>query len=312
MPTPRFLILAWAWAWLCAMVTAPALARDIVFEPVAPGVYAYIADTGGRTYDNDGLNANLGLVVTDAGAVLIDSGTSVETARKVAQAVRRVTDQPIRWVINSGNQDQRWLGNGYFKDNGAEVLGHAAGREFLQQNGGQFLARLRPVLRDKLRGTVPTLPTTWLGGADNLLRFGGLQVHVLHRGGGHTPGDVIVWLPAQRVAFAGDVVYVERMLGMNPASRTKPWLASFAALEDLQPQVVVPGHGSATTLARAQADTRNLLLALRSHMGRALQEMQDMDSAVKSFDAAPFKYLRHAEVWLPQLANRTYLDMEQE
>jgi hypothetical protein len=76
--------------------------------------------------------------------------------------------------------------------------------------------------------------------------------------------------------------------------------------------VEAPRCGSATTLARAQADTRNLLLALRSHMGRALQEMQDMDSAVKSFDAAPFKYLRHAEVWLPQLANRTYLDMEQE
>ena len=45
---------------------------------------------------------------------------------------------------------------------------------------------------------------------------------------------------------------------------------------------------------------------------QALQEMQDMDNAVKSFDAAPFKHLRHAQVWLPQLANRTYLDMEQE
>ncbi len=310
MPTPKIFMLVWA--WLCAMATAPALARDIVFEPVAPGVYAYIADTGGRTYDNDGLNANLGLIVTDAGAVLIDSGTSYQTARKVAQAVRRVTDRPIRWVVNSGNQDQRWLGNGYFKDNGAEVLGHVAGREFLQQSGGQLLARLRPVLREKLRGTVPTLPTTWLEGAENVLRFGTTSVHVLHRGGGHTPGDVVVWLPAQQVAFAGDVVYVERMLGMNPASRTKPWLASFAALENLQPRVIVPGHGSVTTLARAQADTRDLLQALRTHMGQALQEMQDMDNAVKSFDAAPFKHLRHAQVWLPQLANRTYLDMEQE
>lgn len=298
--------------WVCSTIAGPVLARDIVFQPVGDGVFAYIADTGGRSYENDGINANLGLVVTSAGALLIDSGASYLGAAKVAAAVKKVTEQPVRWVINSGNQDQRWLGNGYFKEQGAELMGHEAGRSYMQGAGGEMVARLRPVLKDKLRGTVPTLPMRWLDGPHNVLTLGTTEVQVLHRGGGHTPGDVIVWLPAQQVAFAGDVVYTERMLGMNPASRTQAWLASFAALESLQPRSIVPGHGSLTTLERAQKDTRNLLLALREHMGKAVQDLQDMDTAIKSFDARPFMYLRHADIWLPQLANRTYLDMEKE
>ena len=55
----------------------PAGAVEVVFRPVADGVYAYIGDIEGRTYDNEGLNANIGLVVTPAGAVLIDSGATL-------------------------------------------------------------------------------------------------------------------------------------------------------------------------------------------------------------------------------------------
>jgi len=81
-------------------------------------------------------------------------------------------------------------------------------------------------------------------------------------------------------------------------------LASFA--------VIVPGHGRVTTLTQARADTRGLLKALRAHMGKAVEAGTDISASVKSFDAAPFKHLKHADVWIPQLANRTYLEMEME
>jgi ribosome modulation factor len=75
---------------------------------------------------------------------------------------------------------------------------------------------------------------------------------------------------------------------------------------------VVPGHGNVTTLAQARRDTGNLLKTLRAHMGRAVEAGTDIGTAVKSLDATPFTHLRHVNVWLPQLANRTYLEMEQE
>jgi hypothetical protein len=108
------------------------------------------------------------------------------------------------------------------------------------------------------------------------------------------------------------VVYVERILGLHPVSKIKTWLASFESLEALAPAIVVLGHGRVTTLEQARKDTGDLLRALRSQMGKSIENGTDLSTAVRSFDAAPFQHLKHVDVWLPQLANRTYLEMEQE
>lgn len=302
----------WLGAALAAALALQAHAVEVVFKPVAPDVYAYVGDTEGRTYENEGLNANLGLVVTPAGALLIDSGASFQGAKQIAEAVKKVTPQPIKWVMNTGGQDHRWIGNGYFKDQGAEIMAHANAQADMKARGPEHMKANSPVLKEKLDGTVPVLPTRWLSDADKALNLGGVTVQLIHRGGGHTPGDTMIWLPQSGVVFSGDVVYVDRILGLHPVSKTKTWVQSFEALEALNPKVVVPGHGSVTTLVQSQKDTGNLLKALRAHMGKAVEAGTDMSTAIKSFDGAPYKHLKHVEVWLPQLANRTYLEMEME
>ena len=283
----------------------------MVFKPVAEGVYAYVGDIEGRTYDNEGLNANIGLVVTPAGAVLIDSGATLQTAQKIHEAAKKVTNQPVKWVINTGGQDHRWLGNGYFTAQGIETIAHASAQADMRARAPEHLAGLK-VLKERLDGTVPTLPTRFMAGTDTKLELGGTVFELKHRGGGHTPGDWLVWLPQKNVLFSGDVVYVDRVLGLHPVSRTKTWLASFAVIDELKPQIIVPGHGQVTHLATAQAQTRDLLQALRAHMGKAVEAGEDISAAVKRFDAKPFAHLKHADVWLPQLANQTYLEMERE
>jgi glyoxylase-like metal-dependent hydrolase (beta-lactamase superfamily II) len=298
-------------AFFMAMAGA-AQAVEVVFQPVAEGVYAYIGDTEGRTYENEALNANIGLVVTPAGAVLIDSGASFQSARKIHEAARKVTTQPIKWVINTGGQDHRWLGNGYFLAQGAWILAHASAEVDMKARALEQMNALKPVLKERLDGTEPTLPTRLLKDPDTRLELGGVVIEVKHRGGGHTPGDSLVWLPQKNVLFSGDAVYVDRVLGLHEVSSTRDWLASFAVIDELQPATIVPGHGGVTTLAQARAETRELLRALRTHMGKAVEDGIDLAAAVKSFDASPFRHLKHADVWIPQLANRTYLEMEKE
>ena len=285
---------------------------EVKFQPVAPGVYAFIGEKAGRTYENEGLNANIGLVVTPAGALLIDSGASLRGAQQIQAAVRQVTPQPVKWVINTGGQDHRWLGNGYFIAQGAEVIAHANARADLQARGGDHIAALKPELKEKLDGTVPTLPTRWLTGRDETLNLGGTVVEVKHRGGAHTPGDVMVWLPQQRVVFSGDIVYVDRMLGVLPVSHTGRWLESFAALEALQPARIVPGHGDVCELPQAQAQTRDYLQALRTHMKKAVENGEDIGAAIRSFDAKPWLGLLNAADLHPGNASRTYLELERE
>ena len=287
-------------------------AVDVRFQAVAPGVYAFIGEKGGRTHANEGLNANIGLVVTPAGALLVDSGASFQGAQQIHDAVKRVTPQPVKWVINTGGQDHRWLGNGYFIAQGAEVIAHANAKADMLARGGDHVASLRGELKEKLDGTVPTLPTRWLTGHDETLNLGGTVVEVKHRGGAHTPGDVMVWLPQHRLVFSGDTAYVDRMLGVIPVSHTGRWLASFAALEALKPARIVPGHGDVCELPRAQAQTRDYLQALRTHMKKAVDDGTEIGAAIKTFDASPWMGLLNAAELHPGNASRTYLELERE
>ena len=290
----------------------PALAVEVRFEPVAPGVYAFIGELGPRTPANEGLNANLGLVITPAGAVLIDSGATLQGAQQIHAAIRRISTRPLRWVINTGGQDHRWLGNGYFSSQGAELIAHAGGEADLKNRGNDHLTALRATLGPKADGTVPVLPERWLARPDERLELGGVVFEFRHRGGAHTPGDMLVWLPQQRVLFSGDTVYTDRLLGVIPVSQTRAWLATFAEIERLAPERIVPGHGRVTDLATARADTRDYLLALRAHMKRAVDEGVDLSAAVKSFDARPFARLLNAAELGPGNASRTYLELERE
>lgn len=293
---------------------APGLADavEVRFVPVAEGVYAHVGDTGARTAENEGLNANIGLVVTPAGAALIDSGATFDGARQIQAAVAKVTNQPIRWVINTGGQDHRWLGNGWFKAQGAELIAHANGRTDMNDRGNDHLQALRSVLGAKADGTVPTLPTRFIEGPEARLDLGGTIIELKHRGGAHTPGDMMVWLPQHGALFTGDVVYVDRMLGVIPVSNTRRWLDTFAVIEPLQPRVLVPGHGRVSDLATAQADTQAYLLALRAHMRKAVDDGTDVSAAVRSFDGKPFARLLNAAELMPGNGSRTYLELERE
>ena len=123
-------------------------------------------------------------------------------------------------------------------------------------------------------------------------------------------------------AQKGVQVFEDNLYKMNPnpgvlVSETwrKMWLPGYgpkplteAALQAAEAKQAA----QITDLAQAQRDTGRLLKSLREHMGKAVDAGTDIGAAVKSFDAQPFKHLKHVDVWLPQLANLTYLEMEQE
>ncbi len=119
-------------------------------------------------------------------------------------------------------------------------------------------------------------------------------------------------LPDVHVAFAGDIVYVDRLLAVLPVSSTRAWLERFAAVEQLAPRRIGPGHGQLTDLTTARSQTRAYLQALRSHLQRAVEQGVDISEAVRSFDARPFLHLANAAELNPGNANRTYFVVERE
>ncbi len=161
-------------------------------------------------------------------------------------------------------------------------------------------------------GTVPTLPKRLLEGPDARLELGDTMFEFRHRGGSRTPGDMMVWLPQSQVVFAGDIVYVDRLVAVLPVCNTRAWLDAYTALEQLAPRRIVPGHGRVTDLAAARSQTRAYLEASGAHMKRAVDQATDISEAARSLDAAPFLHLANAAELHPDNANRTYLEVERE
>ncbi|WP_337179380.1 MBL fold metallo-hydrolase [Hydrogenophaga borbori] len=304
---PRLVI-----ALLLCLGPALSEAVEVRFQKVAENVYVHVGDVGARTVQNEALNANIGLVVAPGGAIVIDPGATYLSARDIHQAVARITPLPVRWVINTGGQDHRWLGNGYFRDQGAELIAHASAVPDMRARAGDQIQALRALLGARFDGTRPVFPDRLIAQADATLDLGGARVELLHRGGGHTPGDMMVWLPAQGALFAGDIVYVDRLLAVLPVSNTRQWLAAFDEVERLAPKVLIPGHGQPATLSVARAQTRDYLSTLRAHMRRAVDDLQDIGVAIRSFDLGPFKALNNAVELHPGNASRVYLEIERE
>lgn len=296
---------------LFCLMAGDAIALTFTPVKVAPDVYALIGDTGMRTADNEGMNANIGFIVTDAGVVVVDSGSSYLAAKAIHQAIKAVTRQPVRYVINTGGQDHRWLGNGYFKEQGAQIIAARPALADMQERGSLQLEGLKEVDAGMMAKTTLVYPGK-LFDKHEILRLGGVEIHLLYFYGGHTPGDSVVWLPLSHVLFSGDLVFVDRLLGVWPFSNTRNWLASFAEIEKLKPETIVPGHGQPCNLDKARRETRDYLKLLHEHMKKSVGEMRDLQAAIDSLDQSEYAYLRNYAELKGGNASRTYLEIEAE
>jgi len=298
---------------VCALllIAAPAAAEQFSPVQVSKNIYAFIGDTGMRSYENAGMNANSGFIVTKAGVIVVDSGSTYLVAKAMHEAIKKISHQPVKYVINTGGQDHRWLGNGYFREQGAQIIASRKALADMQERGNMELAALQPELREKLAGTKIVYPERLFDQADTL-KLGGEEIQVLFFNGGHTPGDAVVWLPIPRALFSGDLVFVDRMLGILPVSNSKDWLASVEKIEKLNPKVIIPGHGKVCDLIKARHDTREYLTLLRTHMRKAYNAGSDLQQSINTLDQSAFRYLEHYELLKGGNASRVYLEMETE
>lgn len=287
----------------------PAQALMLAPQQVAPGVYAFVGDTGMRTYENEAMNATSGFVVTTAGVVVIDSGSSWQAGRQIHEAIRRVTKQPVKFVINTGGQDHRWLGNSYFAKLGVPIIGHEKMKADAEERGAMLIESLKGELKEKLEGTQAVPPTQTFKDRYRF-RLGKTDFELIHTAPAHTPGDIMVWLPLSRTVFSGDIVFTDRLLGVLPFSNVAGWIASFEAMAALTPAHIVPGHGSPCDLAKARRETGDYLLLLHKHMKRAVDAGQDLQSAITSLDQSAYAKLPNFELLSGGNANRAYLEAE--
>ena len=286
-------------------------ADDLALTRVTDNVYAVVGSMENRTPDNLGNNSTFGFVVTTEGVVLIDSGGTYKGAKKIHEVIRRITDKPVVKVINTGGQDHRWLGNGYFKSLGAEIIANEkAVKDQKERTQDQFFALGILVGDDGLKGTNEVYADKTF---DKNIRFvlGNTSFEIHHVGQAHTPGDSFVWLPEQQVMFSGDIVFTERMLGILEYSNSKSWINAYEAMASHNPRYVVPGHGHPTTLDKAKSDTYEYLKFLRQSVAEFMESGGDI-TEISKVEQSKYKYLISYELLFGRNAQRVYSELEWE
>lgn len=257
--------------------------------------------------------SNAGFVVTAAGVVVIDALGAPLLARELIEEIRRVTGKPVTHVIVTHYHADHIYGLQEFKRAGARIIAHKAALEYLNSDTASArLAASRVELAPFIDGSTQLVPADeWISGPRDLV-VGGVQLKLVPVGPAHTPEDLVVLLPKEKVLFAGDLVFRGRIPFVGQADSGQ-WVKSLNTILGFDAQIVVPGHGPLSTSPRQDMElTRDYLAYLRQAMGRAARELEPFDEAYGKADWSRFEHLPLFRVANRMNAYNTYLLMERE
>ena len=276
---------------------------------VIPNVWTAIGASGPPTYENTGHNNNLSFIVTGEGVVVINSGASASLAQALHEEIKQITRQPVVLVINENGQGHAMLGNSYWQDQGVSIIAHEDAAHEFNENGAQILERMQNYNQEKAEGTRLASPTNTFS-EKHIISLGNKVIEVLYLGPAHSPGDVSVWLPSDRLVIAGDMAFHERLLPIFPETNTAEWLETWDnEFEKLQAVYVIPGHGHPTNMAQVRRYTRDYLAFLRGKISDFLDEGGELQDAYY-VDQSPFSHLNTFDELATRNAGRVYEEME--
>jgi len=167
--------------------------------------YAYIA---GGPSSSEGLGANSGFVVGEKSVLVVDSRFTPKLAGELLEAIRSVTDRPIRYLVNTHYHPDHTWGNEVFEKENVTIIARRETAEALEKYAPvykEYYRNYKPDVYSMVKDARVVLPDTFLGGK-MLVDLGGVDVSIEYHGPAHTAGDCIVVVPSERIVYTGGVL----------------------------------------------------------------------------------------------------------
>jgi glyoxylase-like metal-dependent hydrolase (beta-lactamase superfamily II) len=221
-------------------------------KKITDGVYAYLNIKSGSPDNRFGANA--GIVIGDKGVLVVDTLTSAKEAEKFLKDIRKITQKPIRYVVNTHYHLDHAFGNCVFMDKGAVIIAHSACRRNMlrTQEKALEMAKTYGMDDEALAGTRIVVPDRAFERSLEL-DLGNRIVQLSHSGQhSHTDGSIIVSIPNQKIVFAGDILFTD----FHPFMGEGDLVGWYKALDDLMAlgaDKIIPGHGPLSGAKDVQA-----------------------------------------------------------
>jgi quinoprotein relay system zinc metallohydrolase 2 len=297
-------------ALLTACAAPPDREAALALQELAPGVHL----AAGRVEEwgpaNDGRVANVGFVVGERCVAVIDSGGTLSHGRALVAALRRVTDRPVCYLINTHAHPDHVLGNEAFappEAGGPQIVGHRRLPAALAVRGPYYLRALQRDF-DPADAAATLRPPTVTVDTSLVLDLGGRRLSLRAWPTAHTDADLSVFDETSGTLWLGDLLFTEHVPIVD--GRLAGWLAVLDELRGWPVRTVVPGHGPpGRDWPAALAPQRRYLEQLQTDVKRALKEGRTMSEAVATIkpDRADWRLL---EVYHDRNVTAVYAELE--
>jgi glyoxylase-like metal-dependent hydrolase (beta-lactamase superfamily II) len=278
-------------AALCFAATTAAFAQDlqrgsqeVVFKEVAPNIHFLF----------DYQSSNVVVFVTEEGVLVIDTRQHPREGQDVIDRIKKITDKPVKWVINSHFHGDHHYGNLPFKSAGATFVAHTDTARLMQQVWDKEFARRQNYFRS--RNLDPSdvkliLPDVTFDKSLNI-RLGGKEVRLLYFGTGQNPGDTFVLFPEQRILFTPGAFGTRSMPNMAFTSSVDNWIKMLREVAAMDLALILPAHGDVAKGSDV-AELADFLADEYATVKDAIAKGVSLDQALKSVTLDKYKDWRN-------------------
>jgi cyclase len=266
--------------------TLPAAAQrsEVVFKQVAPDLHFLFEYTG----------SNVVVLTTAEGVLVIDTRTHPREGQDLLERIRKITDKPIKWVINSHFHGDHHFGNTVFKAAGATFVAQNETARLMQKVQPKEMARRIDGLRSRGLdpGEVKLIMPDLTFDSELTIRLGGREARLVYLGPGQQAGDTFVFFPHARMVFTTGMFGPHSMPNMAFTPSVEGWLTLLDKLAAMDVDKILPAHGDVAT-AKEVRELHAMLTDEYATVKAAIARGVGVEEAVKTLTLPQYKDWRN-------------------
>ena len=280
-----------------AALAVPAFAQ-VKPEPVKLSAHAL----KGGAYWVEGGTSNQGFIVGNKGVVVIDAQRSVELAQQALAEIAKVTSKPVDTVIVTHGDPDHVAGLPAYPA-GTTIIAHENTKSQIVIAAAD--PKAGPIWGPVYRKLLNFLPTRTIASTETVV-LDGVRMVLMYVAPAHSGGDLIVYLPAAKVVYGGDIILTNKgrfpIIHYDTGGSSLGWIAAMKAMLALDADTYVPGHGPIETRAKLQARLRDVE-ERREQIKAMVNANKSLAEVHLALPEGPF------EVRFPSFAETTYLEL---
>ncbi len=304
----RLIIIVLAVFFSTAAGAAPAIPQPKVVK-INERIFALLGPMGQPNAHNQGYMVNSTLILGEQGVILIDSGSSDEVGKHIGKAIAKLTTKPVTHIINTHHHGDHVLGNIAFGQ--TEIISSEICRDMVRQTGDEWIALIENLVGHKLPNTRAVPASVVFSGENARIEstIQGVKMVFWIPKGSHTVGDMMVYLPDDKVLVGGDIL-VNRTIPVMRDAMVKNWVDTLEQVQSFDATTIVPGHGplmKQQDVIKLQRQMAGFYAGIEAGYKKGLSDSETR----KTLDVKDWKKLEGFDANIGGNVSRAYLEIEQ-